>query len=338
MFGFFRFYLAWMVVVTHISVGLHHAGGFAVYSFYILSGYLMTYIMNNNYGYTSEGMARYALNRFLRIFPPYWVVAAITLIFILMMPEYFYSMHKSLRVPETFYEIVSNITIFGLMPGIGEGETEPYARLVPASWALHVELCFYVAIGLFLGKRKDVVIVWLLLSILYHVFAVMKGWPRYAPVYAASLAFSLGSFLFHYRDIIRRYLPQSSGFAALALTVFVVFTLTVHLLPMEIKIIPFYINMIFSAVLVILLSNVKTRSKKLKAVDNFLGDLSYPIYLSQWLVAVLVSQLFGLDKSVALLLMVMPFLLAFSVMIKYLVDDPIEKVRRSISDAGRKGN
>jgi len=71
MFGTYRTLLALMVVALHLG-GLS-MGGYAVFGFYVLSGYLMTLIMQNNYGYSALGFYKYALNRFLRIYPIYWV-------------------------------------------------------------------------------------------------------------------------------------------------------------------------------------------------------------------------------------------------------------------------
>jgi peptidoglycan/LPS O-acetylase OafA/YrhL len=56
-----------MVIFLHPG-GILAIGGYAVFGFYILSGYLMTLIMQKNYGYSRGGVARYAVNRFLRIY------------------------------------------------------------------------------------------------------------------------------------------------------------------------------------------------------------------------------------------------------------------------------
>ena len=72
MFGTYRTFLALMVVAQHLG-GLQAIGAYAVFGFYALSGYLMTLIMQKNYGYSPSGISKYALNRFLRIYPIYWV-------------------------------------------------------------------------------------------------------------------------------------------------------------------------------------------------------------------------------------------------------------------------
>jgi peptidoglycan/LPS O-acetylase OafA/YrhL len=52
MFGFFRTLLALAVVVEHLGPA-HYVGPYAVFGFYVLSGYLMTLIMHETYGHTA---------------------------------------------------------------------------------------------------------------------------------------------------------------------------------------------------------------------------------------------------------------------------------------------
>ena len=51
MFGTYRTLLALMIVALHLG-GVPVIGGYAVFGFYILSGYLMTLIMQTSYGYS----------------------------------------------------------------------------------------------------------------------------------------------------------------------------------------------------------------------------------------------------------------------------------------------
>ena len=66
MFGVYRAFLALMVVALHLG-GLPVVGAYAVFGFYVLSGYLMTLIMQDRYGYTASGRSAYAVNRFLLV-------------------------------------------------------------------------------------------------------------------------------------------------------------------------------------------------------------------------------------------------------------------------------
>lgn len=71
--GYFRFILAVVVCCNHLS-SIGGLGRYAVFSFYILSGFLMTTILNERYGLTPGGIAKYAMNRILRIYPTYLIV------------------------------------------------------------------------------------------------------------------------------------------------------------------------------------------------------------------------------------------------------------------------
>ena len=77
--GIYRFLLALNVVIFHL-LGVPAIGPFAVFSFFVLSGFLMTLIMKETYGYSLSGLSKYAMNRFLRLFPSYWVLLLITIL------------------------------------------------------------------------------------------------------------------------------------------------------------------------------------------------------------------------------------------------------------------
>src|SRR5271155_1366839 len=77
MFGIYRYGLAFCVAISHLWAGM--IGGpaaYAVWGFYCLSGYLMTLILNEKYGFSPRGLGRFAAKRALRIYPAYFVVCA----------------------------------------------------------------------------------------------------------------------------------------------------------------------------------------------------------------------------------------------------------------------
>ena len=55
MFGTFRYLLAHMVVVSHLWRAISiWAGTYAVFSFFLLSGYLMALVLHSTYGFTTS--------------------------------------------------------------------------------------------------------------------------------------------------------------------------------------------------------------------------------------------------------------------------------------------
>ena len=77
MFGTYRYCLAHLVVLTHLA-SWPGVGSYAVFGFYMLSGFLMSLILNERYGFSLQGLRGYAANRALRIYPPYLFVLAAT--------------------------------------------------------------------------------------------------------------------------------------------------------------------------------------------------------------------------------------------------------------------
>lgn len=91
----------------------------------------MTLNMHERYHYTFSGIKRYAINRGLRIYPQYWLVCILALLFIgLISRDFASTIHPALRLPQTTHEIISNIFIFGLYPE----SIQPMARLAPQAW------------------------------------------------------------------------------------------------------------------------------------------------------------------------------------------------------------
>jgi peptidoglycan/LPS O-acetylase OafA/YrhL len=165
-------------------------GGYAVFGFYILSGYLMTLMMQQNYGYTRDGVARYALNRFLRIYPLYWVSCLASLLLMAWFGEDLVrSFHPMIYYPGDLASIMRNVFLF--FPN-GEGPL-----LTPPAWALTVEIFFYIAIGLGLSKTWRISLVWFPLSVVYTVVVNILGldWSyKYSAISAASLPFATVEF------------------------------------------------------------------------------------------------------------------------------------------------
>lgn len=301
MFGTYRFILALMVVNGHLFRPWYPAG-FAVYSFFILSGYLMTLIMNRRYGYNIRGFSLYALNRFLRIYPPYFTGLLISVLILLFVPaEDIQAVDSHIQWPSTFGEWTKNLLIFGL-------DRNESCRMVPQAWALHIELAYYAAIGLFLGRSRRVATAWLIFSCLWTAWMFWSGrsafywWYGFLP--SASIPFSLGSCLYHYREGIQRVLVRFNWPRALTAT------LVVSCLPLALPWdshssslfdhgkLPFFLNMAVSAALIAVLMNPPRRTfTRFREIDSFFGDLSYPVYLFHWQAAVLAAYLFRLPGS-----------------------------------------
>jgi len=333
MFGTYRIILALCVVFQHIG-GFPRLGGYAVFGFYILSGYLMTMVMNKSYGYSLVGLKKFSINRFLRIFPGYWASIIFSMSVLYVYGEDAVVEYKNaIYWPQSIIDWLQNIFIF--FP------QRQLPILTPPAWALTVELFFYFLIGLSLSRMKIVSLLWLGLGILYHAVALILdwGWPnRYFTVAAASLPFAIGACIYHYPDILGKFLKNwkfEKTFGVLifllAINWFAGYTLRMSQSWF------FYLNILICTISVALLAQVKLEDSRWQRLDQFFGALSYPVYLIHYQVAAVVvftanenSAINIARPSLLLLLLALPFILLVGWLMAALVDRPVDLVRNKV--------
>ncbi len=154
MFGYLRFILSILVMLSHLGVRFYglNIGVVAVVIFYILAGYVVanlylnifqkkSKIYNPKFSFTSYKF--FLLNRINRIFPLYIFIALLTTIFLLVSgygnPHF------------TLFNIFTNVTIIPLnfyMWIDNSILTEPKWWLIPPAWSLGTELQAYILLPL----------------------------------------------------------------------------------------------------------------------------------------------------------------------------------------------
>ena len=343
MFGSLRTTLALMVMVHHLFYP-DILGTYAVFGFYILSGYLMTLIMHESYGYHKTGRIHFAINRVLRLFPMYWAAAIFTLVLIYMIGgEKVQLYHRSMFIPSDIKSVLENLLM--IFPAWRSDEVEP--RLAPTTWALTVEMFFYLLICIGISKNFFRVKVWFFLSLVYVGFTYYFGSPmgdRYFPIAAASLPFSIGGLLYFFSKkvtirsaFLKSKLSTNVLFAAMLINVLIWMLVNRKLKVGELTEIGFYLNIAICSALIFSIILGGKIAFVGKHADKFIGDLSYPIYLMQWQVGLLVSfLLFGVPLHEFSILglwnltasVVVAILL--SVAFVYLIDRPVQSVRDKI--------
>lgn len=325
MFGIYRFILAGMVTLAHLaSPVIDWTGVYAVFCFYLLSGYLMTLVLNERYGFNFDGLSRYAINRILRIFPPYLAVLLVGFLVVILIPETAKNTNSALSMPSTSMEWLHNIFIFGI-----NGDPN---RLVPPAWSVDVELFFYCSMGLILARNKYICVAWFVSSLAISIFMIMteEGFGRrYGSVLGASLPFSMGSMMYYFNNRVST-LSHSHLFIASAL--FLLYTGLSNYLWENPRNMGFYLSLVLAIYLQICLTKLSNANISfwLIALDRRLGDLSYPIFLCHWHIAAIIvfSAPFGISTK-GLSLFIIGFLVsccaAFA--INQCIEKPIVKIR-----------
>jgi peptidoglycan/LPS O-acetylase OafA/YrhL len=341
MFGCFRIFLAMCVVASHLG-GISLVGVYAVFGFYCLSGYLMTLIAQSIYGYTRSGFFKYSLNRFLRIYPIYWVSIAISTVLVIWLGEdWTKSYHRAIYIPESIWGMLKNMALFFPL--------REFPRLTPPAWALTVEIFFYILIGLGASKSKATTLIWFSISLTYHAVALVTGLgleSRYYNIAAASLPFSTGALIWHFSNKLnsimskdqrnrKHYLPVYGAIlmvlnwlAGIALWKIWGINLMGSLF--------FYTNYIICAAMVIILMNRSELPWLKSRTDKILGDFSYPIYLIHYqsgIISIIVLGSAGVSiarPSIELLVATIPLLLLASYIIIVFLERPIDTIRMRV--------
>jgi peptidoglycan/LPS O-acetylase OafA/YrhL len=168
--GLLRFILALSVVIAHVpglTVPVMTGGAVSVQCFYIISGFLIAMILNEKYVGPSDKYLFYS-NRFLRIFPLYWMFLALALV---VGVAAYAAAHKGamaiwhdnwsrLSPIDVSFLTFTNLLLFGQdqiallrLGGSGlEWTTQFYVSdpevfeflFVPQGWSLSLELAFYL--------------------------------------------------------------------------------------------------------------------------------------------------------------------------------------------------
>ena len=333
MFGVYRFALALLVMIGHLWPQLaSKSGTYAVFSFYMLSGYLMTFVLREVYGMDRKGIVRFLFNRFLRIYPLYWVVAVMTLFLLLSGISWEGYRDSAIVVPKDFVHWIVNVLVFGLAKGVVDFHMSGQ-RLVSAAWSLHVELCFYLMMAFVLSRKDCVVVVWIVVSLIYTAWMVVHGYSwqeRYFPLAAASLPFSLGAGCYL---LVRRGIKVPVFFCVVAPVVFLAHAISSSFvygeaaLPMGKG---FYISLCMSLFVIISLSTIDAREKFVSAIDKMIGSLSYPIFLLHQIVGMVVSAAYGIGPGRRLFWVTLLFSVTVSLILNILVESQVEKLRSII--------
>lgn len=304
MFGTYRYILAQFVVIGHF-LGMRHAGGAAVFSFYILSGFLMTLLMKEKYGFGVKSFFSFVYHRCLRIYPMYWIAVLISFVAIAFLGnEFSKSVNGGMFMPEGIYAWFRNIFIATPM-------NQPLAikpRFVTPSWALTVEIFYYLLIALGISSSRKRCLWWVSLSLIYYFATYFMGYGydwRSKSVICASLPFSLGAMLYYYKNLFPKILGRKIQTKIITLIVYSLIAIGSYIILdftspasasplLDVSLIPSVLAMVF------LYPEATGASGVWRKIDDALGGLSYPYYVLHWPISLWVVWFFNFDPALGL--------------------------------------
>ncbi|CAI8751612.1 Acyltransferase [Pseudomonas chlororaphis] len=347
MLGTVRFFMASCVVLFHLTLQVPNIGMLAVNYFYVISGYLITLVLHETYSF---GLKKFAANRFLRLYPTYLFILAISILASTL--SGFNSFHASWVGPMKGIDIIGNATI---IPWAFLGDSTsfvnflgldilnsdtPHLRLIPPSWSVGIEISCYALLWLFVARNFMLTIVTILGSIAWHLYAKGSGMEelfRYAPIPAALLPFSLGALAYHisvmFNDFIkpRNTAKAQSVILLTCLTCFLInWYLTTRTQTNFLNSAYYYTNTIL-AFLTVLAINKSRLKGSIGKTDKLLGDLAYPLFLSHFIVGFIASIVFDINgRGWLLFFAAYPLSIIISIIAIEIIDKPITRIRNSV--------
>lgn len=351
--GMLRILLAISVIFTHSGGASLVGGRNAVQIFYMISGFLMSYVVTQRKGYSTN--REFYLSRYLRLFPQYIFIAAITLLYFAFSdgPEAraFFDIFRENGTFARVWLAIANIALFSQdwVMFVGErgghlafepvllGAPAPLYRglLLPQSWTLGVELTFY-AIAPFVMPRRRLILALLAASIGIRIALFAMGlagtdpWTyRFFPTELA--LFLIGALSHQLLTPIHHKLALDRQ--RVAITAAIVTAVLVYAWVPGRETVKSAALMLSVAVSLPALFGFQHGRKW----DQWIGALSYPIYINHVTVVSMLSQtpigshpglLAGTTVALAIL---------FAIVMNRFIGDPVDVLRHRLRMSRRRG-
>ena len=313
--GAFRLLLAVLVAVSHMGktiAGLN-PGVVAVISFLIISGFVMTSLIERNYRAPGK-IGLFYVDRALRLYPQflfYFVVSCFVIHFLLPgTPQ---------AAELTLKTIVSSLPILPLgfyMFGIGG------TQILPPAWSLGLEMCFYLLIPFLLifnarGAAFTLSVGVFLLACLGYIDTDVYGY-RLLP--GVLFMFLCGSYL---------YKADNKGLMIAAGTAVGAGLLFVAIMTGLIERRPFNAEVTLGIALGIPAVYLLTRFK-FHPLDELLGNISYGVFLNHFVVMYLLRGFWPVAYDTRMVVAVLVLAFLFSGVSYYCVERPALKWRHRL--------
>lgn len=335
--------VVWNSIISRENTHIYPWSGHAVFAFFIISGFYMSMVINEKYSKLENGKIKFISNRLLRLYPVNFVLIALYFIF------YMATGTKSFLVfndpnQTVFMTIVAyfcNLFYLGaeIIPFSNESN---WSYVIGPVWSLSLELYFYLLAPFIVTKKIKYIAIMAVAGLAIRIAMEMNNIPltpwRYFFFPSDFVFFILGVISYRTKDFKLKIkgigLITMIRWASLASLILMLFNEYFWSISGNID---SYSSWAFYACVAIsspLLFEITKKSK----IDNYIGQLSYPIYISHMLAIALVYYFTrdGIDRGAASLIVT----LSISVMLFHFIDKPIESIRRKIAknNKGEKNN
>lgn len=292
---------AWMVVLHHFMQLFYNFtptnflgnffsfhGGFGVDIFFVISGFIMAYILSTNNSITSKN---FFINRIIRIVPNYWFWTLVVLIMGVFIEKLSssYATFETVLMSLLFISHENPDPILGIYPTLTVG------------WTLNIEMFFYFILAFILlfkfslfQKMFITVFIILILPFIYKVFGIEFYKYVFGNIRLFEFAFGIIVFYFwkeHNKVFFSKYLILSAS----------LLLITLNFIPNYLGLKPILISGLIVYLCLILEKCINSESYIVSKLV-YLGEISYSTYLVHVISLWLVYSVFNEITSILLLI------------------------------------
>ena len=340
--GALRFFLALSVIFSHNGIRVPGVEGhLAVLAFFVISGFYMALVLNEKY---QDNVSGFYMARFLRLWPAYFIVVVITLVFI---RPFNAGIYVSLVAASAVW--ASTLTMlfsqllwwFGLDPAghlVFLSSAAQQVKISPLTnaahmqhmWSVGVEICFYM-IAPFIARKPKLIVALLAFFLCIYIFIKTKLFFHHPLDHRSALnsfwlfLLGMGAWWIWKCNVFKL---SNFKFSWQSWSVCGVVTSFIIIALIQLDFNNPWLNIfcyLFFALMLIPIFHYTSQSK----VDRFIGEMSYPVYLVHWpIIAYLITQHRG---SWMWSLIISVITLVFALILYLFIDRKIEMFRQSFA-------
>ena len=306
-----RFFAAYLVVIHHAEqirmkyglfnlkeYSLFNNGGIAVTFFFVLSGFLISYLLFKESDITNNiSVKKFYFRRILRIWPLYFLIVIIGIIFLPYILDF---IGYSYSLPYSFNDVILYYILFSpFMVNIFYGH-----HLIEPLWSIGVEELYYIVWApLFKFLRNYILPIIILIIFVRSLLMYASFLGYFDPVirrlikmlrFEAMAIGGLGAYLiYNYSSILTHFL--FSRLSQFLLIIFVLLRIFAFKLLVAQSVVfnflfttPVISQLVIMIIFAWLIINISLNPKSIVRLDNkilnFLGNISYGLYMYHMLV------------------------------------------------------
>ncbi len=298
MFGYLRFILSILVMLSHLDIRFFtlNQGVFAVTIFYILAGFVVSYLYSSIIPNRKYKILLFYKDRIARIFPLYLYILILTIIFLLLTnygnPNFnFIKLFYNITIIPLNYYMYIDSTIL----------TNPSWCLIPPAWSLGTELQAYILLPfaiIFYRFRYFSLFFSFIIYILANLTILQPDYFGYRFIIGVFFIFLIGTSI------------QESKYKLLILIWFLTLILILTLISLNLEKIAYARETTLGILVGIPLIYRLSKIKRKIIFNSFLGSLSYAIFLSHFLSIWIIDYFLG--KKEIILILILTTIISFT--------------------------